>query len=33
MLVRRGFSPVLWEMERCWPPARVRDPADRSTKR
>jgi SAM-dependent methyltransferase len=33
MLVRRGFSPVLWELERCWPAARVRNPAGRSTKR
>jgi len=24
MLVRRGFAPVLWEMERCWPEARRR---------
>lgn len=20
MLVRRGYAPVLWELERCWPP-------------
>jgi hypothetical protein len=24
MLVRRGFAPVLWEMERCWPGERER---------
>jgi hypothetical protein len=21
VLARRGYSPVLWELERCWPPA------------
>jgi SAM-dependent methyltransferase len=30
MLVRRGFSPVLWEMERCWPAARTRGLVGRS---
>jgi len=30
MLVRRGVSPVLWEMERCWPEAAARRPGGRS---
>lgn len=25
VLARRGYSPVLWELERCWPPAARRD--------
>ena len=33
MLVRRGFAPVLWEMERCWPDAPARTTAGRSKDR
>jgi SAM-dependent methyltransferase len=33
MLVRRGFTPVLWELERCWPQTRSVGARGRSKKR